>query len=82
MFTCKKVTTLLRFFFSFNTRALYRARARLIQCLLGEGGGEVSAPMYSRHNTMVIRCRVRSREKAYESSLSFFLLKEIIECAM
>ncbi len=70
--------------FSFNTRALYCVRARLIQCLLEEDGeGGVSAAMHSRHNTIIIRCRVRHREDVYESSLSFFsfLFREIIECA-
>jgi hypothetical protein len=85
MFVCEKVTTVLLLLcaFSFNTRALYCARARLIQCLLEEGGGGgVSAPLHSRQNTIIIRCRVRHREEVYESSLSFFFLfREIIECA-
>jgi len=43
MFTLKKVTSVTILFlcaFSFNARALYCARARLIQCLLEEGGEE------------------------------------------
>jgi len=69
-----------------SIRKLSRICPRLIQCLLEEGGeeggGGVSAPMHSGHNTMVIHSRVRYREKVYESSLSFFLFREIIECAM
>ena len=50
MFACKKVIAvteialtvlfLCAFFSSFNTKAHYCARARLIQCLLEEGGEE------------------------------------------
>lgn len=41
----------------------------------------VSVPMHSRHNTSIIRCRVRHREEVHESSFSF-LFREIIESTM